>query len=687
MKKICLFFLSAVLLFAACHSKKNEIKNNDAMKFISENTIKKTIDSLVAKKGSESKIRIEKGVKQVAAFWKSEDGTEGDFKSFCVENFIPEKDKLNEFFEKTSGYFEIIYGNYNKMNLDLKRTLDLDKGEITPIDMSFGSYNPSSHLTDDLFSNKIAHTVLLNFPHYTLEEKETLGKDWTRLEWAYCRMGDAFTSRIPAELQLKEAEVSAQTDSYIAQYNIVMNNLRDNENNQLFTKNFKLITHWGLRDELKSNYSDAVVGLKKQKLIYEVMKRIISQEIPKDVINNEELIWNPYKNEVYKKNNEKIKFEREPDTRYEHLLSHFKVLKEEDQYAPYYNTYIKRAFEQSMELRQEFVEKLFKELVSSEQVKKVGQLISKRLGRDLEPFDIWYDGFKSRSSLNEDELTKTLMKKYPNVDAFHSDISNFLVKLGYKPEKAKFIASKIEVDGARGAGHAWGTQMKGDNSHLRTRIPKEGMDYKGYNIAMHELGHNVEQTITMQDIDYYMLRGVPNTAFTEAMAFMFQKKDLQMMDIKSKDANEKYNQTIDVFWSLYEIMGVSLVDMSVWKWLYENPNATPEQLKTQVIAISKDIWNKYYTPVFKKKDEPILGIYSHMISYPLYLSAYPIGYLIEFQVEDYIQTNKANFADETHRMLINGSIVPQLWMLKAVNQEISNKPMFKAVDEALLNVK
>ena len=687
MKKVYFFYFLTVLFLTACQTKNSDNKNNDAMKIISENTIKKTTDELVAKKGAENKIRIEKGVQQVALFWKIEDGPETDFEKFCAENFISDEKKLNEFFEKTSNYFEILYGNFNKMSLDLKRTLDLDNGEITPVDMSFGSYNPASHLTDDLFSNKIAHTVLLNFPHYTLSEKETLGKNWTRLEWAFCRMGDAFTSRVPASQQLKEAEVSTQTDNYISQYNIVMNNLRDNESNQLFTKNFKLISHWGLRDELKSNYSDAEIGLKKQKLIYEVMKRIITQEIPKDVINNEDLIWNPYKNEVYKKNNEKIKFEREPDTRYEHLLSYFKVLKENDQYSPYYSTYIKRAFEQSMELRQEFVEKLFKELVSSEQVKTVGLLIRKRLGRELEPFDIWYDGFKSRSSINEDELTKVLMKKYPNVDAFHKDIPNFLVKLGYKAEKAQFIASKIDVDGARGAGHAWGTQMKSDNSHLRTRIPKEGMDYKGYNIAMHELGHNVEQTITMQDIDYYMLRGVPNTAFTEAMAFMFQKKDLQMMDIKSKDANEKYNQTLDIFWSLYEIMGVSLVDMDVWKWLYENPNASPEQLKNQVVSISKDVWNKYYSPVFKKKDEPILGIYSHMISYPLYLSAYPIGYLIEFQVEDYIQTNKGVFADETHRMLTNGSIVPQLWMLKAVNQEISNKPMFKAVDEALLNVK
>ncbi len=685
MKTKYFMYVAVVILLSACHSEKCKQTNDEVMKKISETTVNKTIDTLLVLNGSENKLRIEKGVKQLALFWNEEDGTEEDFKQFCKESFIADKEKLEDFFDKTSYYFEILFGNFNRMNIELKKVLHLDMGEIAPVDLIFGSYNPSSHLTDDLFSNKIAHHVLLNFPFYTLEEKEQLGKDWSRLEWAYCRMGDAFTSRTPAHLLLKESEISTQADNYIAQYNIVMNNLRDNEGQQLFTNNLKLISHWGLRDELKANYSNAEQGLKKQKLIYEVMKKIISQEIPKEVINNEEYIWNPYNNSVLK-GDVKVNMEREPDTRYEHLLNQFKILRELDQYSPYYPTYIDRAFEKSMELRQEFVEQLFKELVSSEQVKKVGNLISERLGRGLEPFDLWYDGFKSRSSINEDELTKILVKKYPDVAAYEKDIPNFLIKLGYKPDKAKEIASRIIVEGARGAGHAWGAQMKSDKSHLRTRIPQGGMDYKGYNIAMHELGHNVEQTITLYDIDYYMLRGVPNTAFTEAMAFMFQKRDLPLMGINKEDVNTKSYQTLDVFWSLYEIMGVSLVDMEVWKWLYMNPETTPEELKNQVVTISKDVWNKYYEPVFNKKDEPILGIYSHMIAYPLYLSAYPIGHLVEFQVDEYIASKKGNFAEETYRMFTNGCIVPQLWMYKAVNEELSNQPVLKAVDEALLQI-
>ena len=46
-------------------------------------------------------------------------------------------------------------------------------------------------------------------------------------------------------------------------------------------------------------------------------------------------------------------------------------------------------------------------------------------------------------------------------------------------DKSSYISNKIEVDPSRGAGHAWGAEMKGVSARLRTRIAKDGMDYKG----------------------------------------------------------------------------------------------------------------------------------------------------------------------------------------------------------------
>ena len=276
-------------------------------------------------------------------------------------------------------------------------------------------------------------------------------------------------------------------------------------------------------------------------------------------------------------------------------------------------------------------------------------------------------------------------KKYPNEKALEADLGNILKKLGWEKKRAEFIASKVTVDAARGSGHAWGAQMKAENAHLRTRISGKGMDYKGYNIAVHEFGHNVEQTISLHDVDYYMINGVPNTAFTEALAFIFQKRDLQLLGFTNNDANKEYLQTLDNYWSVFEIMGVSMVDMQVWKWLYANPDANAAQLKEATINIANEVWNKYFAPVYGINDQPILAIYSHMINAPLYLANYSFGHLIDFQIEQYLVGK--DFSDEVDRIWSIGQLTPQIWMQEAVGENISIKPMIKATEEALKHIK
>jgi hypothetical protein len=418
-------------------------------------------------------------------------------------------------------------------------------------------------------------------------------------------------------------------------------------------------------------------------MIYQVMLRIIAQDIPDSAINNPNVQWNPYSNKLFKDKKE-IGFKQEDDNRYGHMLGLFNAIQGIDKYNPQYPTYIERSFEQGMEMPQPEVEKLFIDFISSPEIKQVAQLISKRLNRKLEPFDIWYDGFKPRSSISEDDLTAKVRAKYKSVTDYQNDLSNILIKLKFTKEKANYIASKVVIDPARGSGHAWGTMMKGDVSHLRTRFPKEGWNYKGYNIACHEFGHNVEQTLSMYDVDYYSLAGVPNTGFTEALAFIFQKRDLDLLGINNPDPNKDYYQTLDNFWSCYEIMGVSLVDMNTWKWLYDHPKATKKELKEAVIANAKEVWNKYFAEVFGVKDCPLLAVYSHMIDNPLYLSNYPVGQLIQFQIEEYIKGK--NFGDEIQRIFTYGRTIPEVWMQHAVGAPISIKPMIKATDEALAKV-
>lgn len=670
--------LPAILLLTQCHPETKKEKNQE-MK-ISETAINTVIHNLKNTHGEDMAFRIERGVQQTANLWRAADGSEEDFIAYCEQQFIADPVMLDKTFDKLSYYFEALFGNLNQLVLDLRKPSDLAGEALLPVDNVFKGYSPSSHLNNDLFGNKAAFLITLNFPTYTLNEKEEMSADWSRKQWAYARMGDMFTSRVPSAVRLKEGEVTSAADTYISDYNVYMGNLIDDQGASLFDKDLKLITHWGLRDELKSNYANALNGLQKQQMVYAVMKNIITQEIPQEVINKNDYQWNPFQNKLYK-DGEEVKFTAEKNGRYQIFLNNFLAKKALDDYYPQNPKYIDRRFEESMEIAQEDVEALFTEFVSSPVVKEVAELIKKRLGRDLQPFDIWYDGFKSRSSINEAELDQLTRAKYPDPEALHADLDNILVKLQFSPDKAKEIAARIAVDPSRGAGHAWGAEMKTQKSHLRTRIAQNGMDYKGYNIAVHEFGHNVEQTLSLFDVDHYMMRGVPNTAFTEALAFIFQKRDLELLGINNDNPNKKHLLALDNFWSCYEIMGVSLVDMKVWKWMYANPDCTADQLKEAVVRISKEVWNEYYAPVFGMKDEPVLAIYSHMVESPLYLSAYPVGLLINFQIDRYMEGK--NFAEEVTRIYTSGRLTPQLWMKKAVGKEISNEPITQAVKDAL----
>lgn len=676
MKKLVLILTIPILLsMVQC----NQPQKSEMGSPIKKEVVQKTIQSLITKHGDDYKFKIERGVNQVANLWRVADGTTEDFEKFCDENFVTDEVQLDALFQKLSTGYEVLFGYFLRINKDLMRPLHLQMGEITPIDMMFGGFNASAHLTEDLFSNKIAFVTSLNFPSYSLKEKTDLGPNWTRKEWAYARMGDMFTSRVPAELNQKYSQVSTNADAYIDNYYIHMGKILNENNDQLFPNDMQLISHWGLRDEIKSQYSNLEGGLERQRMIYQIMKRIIDQSIPEGLINSSDYSWKPISNEVLK-DGEQVALSSEPDTRYHQIINLFNAIKEMDSYYPSMPNFIQRRFEETYEIPVDEVEKLFTDLVSSKQVRETAEIIKKRLGRDLEPYDIWYDGFKARSGIPAEVLENAVSKRFGSTQAYQNEIPNILTSLGWSKEKAYFFAEKIVVEGSRGAGHAWGGAMRSDVALLRTNIGPNGMNYKGFNIAMHEFGHTVEQTITLHDVDYYTLNGVPNTAFTEALAFAFQHRDLEVLGFKDNNPLKIHYENLDKLWQSYEIMGVSLVDISLWKWLYKNPNATAAQLKEEAIRIAKEVWNKYYADVFGMSDEPILAVYSHMISNPLYLSAYPIGHLIQFQLEQHLEGK--HFGNEVQRIYEQGRVIPQFWMKGAVGSPLSIDPMLKAADKA-----
>ncbi|MFC1568885.1 hypothetical protein ACFL4L_01500 [bacterium] len=660
------------------------------MMFIEQATIDQTQQKLIDLHGEPHRSRIEQGVQQVAQLWKSRDGGAESFRSFCETNFIADPELLDATLKRFEDNLESMNGQMHEIHRDLMRPMHLDIGPMLPVDYLFAEYSPYAHINEDLFKTKIAFAALLNFPLHNLEQRLKLGSDWSRKEWAAARLTEGFAARVPAEVAQRLNEAYVKSDDYIANYNIYMHHVLDEDGTRPFRPGLKLISHWGLRDELKAQYANAD-GLKRQEMIYSIMESIIRQEIPEIVVNNPAVDWKLSDNSVTPtlvddipdiQKVESASSDREPDTRYAQLLRIFKAEHSADPYYPTMSSKIDRRFQQDREIPEQEVEALFESILTSEQIKRTAKLIETRLGRELKPFDIWYNGFKSRGSVSETKLDKIVGKKYPSIEKFQKGIPGLLMGLGFNQSKASYLGGKIIVDPARGAGHAWGAQQRDDNAHLRTRFaPGKPMTYKGYNIALHELGHNVEQVFSISKIDWVLLEGVPNTAFTEAFAFVFQGQDLKVLGVTQKNIMDEHMRVLDMLWSTFEIGSVSLVDMRVWHWMYDHPNAKPEELRDAVIQISKDVWNEYMAPVFGMEDEILLGVYSHMIDAGLYLPDYPLGFIIAYQIEDYLKDK--NLGTEMERMCTLGAITPNAWMQAAVGGPISTEPMLNAAAKAL----
>lgn len=653
--------------------------------------------ALIAAHGEAEAGRIRRGVGQVARYWRAEDGDAEAYRECVTSEFVPAGEDLDALFDRFEFALERVDGYFLSLRRDLRRATDLDLGPLLPLDHRLAGWDPSAHVADDLFANQIAFVALLNFPVTTLEERLEHGDEWSRRAWAETRLAGRFADRVPAEVSQRITAAFAAADTYISGYNVWMHHLLTEDGRRLFPEGLRLISHWGLRDELKARYADPE-GLPRQRMIATVFDRIVRQQIPAAVIDEPRLDWTPATAEVAR--SEVVDYdpaalagpapepsaEREPDTRFAHWRAIFRALREADRYSPENPTFVDRRFNVDREIPEDEVRALFEAVLGSPLGPRTAKLIEARLGRPLEPFDIWYVGFRPRGAFSEEELDALTRKRYPTADAFAADLPRILGELGFPPEKARFLAERIVVEPSRGAGHAMGAARRDDRAHLRTRVGPNGMDYKGYNIAVHELGHNVEQVFSTTAIDHTLLQGVPNTAFTEALAFVFQGRDLELLGLAGDDPEAEHWKALDTFWATREIAGVALVDMAAWRWLYEHPEATPAELRAAVVEIAQEVWNRWYADIFGVRDVPLLAVYSHMIDGAMYTPDYPLGHLIAFQVEEHFDRADSPLGVEFERVALLGRLTPDAWMRRAVGAPLSAGPLLAATERALAAV-
>jgi hypothetical protein len=654
-------------------------------------------DALARQHGEPQRSRIERGLRQVSLLWRPQDGDEQALRAFAQEWFLSDPQRLDALFERFESALEQVDGYFLDLGRELRRWSELEIGPQHPVDQVFAGLDLSAHSSEDFFQSKLAFVALLNFPLPDLAGMLAQGRSWTRRQWAEARLTRRFALRPSAEAAQARAKASADSQAYIAGYNLWMHHVLAAGGKRLFPPGVRLIAHWNLRDEIKAQYADPS-GLPRQRLIRAAMERIVAQTIPRAVIDDPRVDWDPESNAVTLSPSAEVEAdkmkaqgkrapqpsvssEREPDTRYERIVANFQAARRTDADSPLLPTEIDRKFDLEREIPEAQVRSLLEAIVASSLVPRVAALVQKRLGRPLEPHDVWYSGFLPRAKHPEEELSKRTRSRYPDAAAYKKDIPRLLQGLGFSAERARFFDSHIVVDAARGAGHAMPSARRGDDPHLRTRVNPDGMDYKGYNIAVHEMGHNVEQICSLYLVDHTLLSGVPNNAFTEALAFTFQHRDLELLGLGRPDESSERLRVLNDFWATWEIAGVGLVDMAVWRFLYAHPQATPAELREATLGIARELWDRAYAPVLGGKGSGLLAIYSHMVGELLYLPDYPLGHLIAFQLEQKLRD--ARFGEEFERAAAFGRVTPDLWMEHATGSPVSAQPLFDAVERAL----
>ncbi|MBA4321664.1 MAG: hypothetical protein C0408_02485 [Odoribacter sp.] len=670
-----IMFLSLLILINCCQNK----ESSTAISPIPESTISAIQDELIAKHLTSEKERIIKGVKQLAGNWRSSDGSENDFQTFCLENFLSDSIRTINFPRICSNLIAI-GGHMDKIRFRITEYDRFTDVEEVYVDRFFRESLPIL----DPYKKKLAHLIQLNFPFYTLEEKRESGSRWSREQWAMARLGDYYSSRKDPDFK---GEASDEVDNfidYMDRYFFRMDHICMPDGSYPFQNAAYLHSHRGIRDNIKEEYT-RTGGLARQELSLKVVEHVVMGTVPLEFIKDTTTRWNPWTNDLSRleaDSSVKMSYTNEGTVRYAGLRSVFLHESSQDRFYEAGSTFIKRNFERQ-NFHMEEVEKLLRDFLSDPTIASVGKIIENRLGRPLQPFDLWYSGFQEQSTFPADELDSITRKRYPDPIALQKNLPAILVRMGFTDNEAAYIGSHISVRPVISGGYTNQPVLRGDTVLMTTMFNPDGLDYKSYRVAMHELGHSVCGVFSTRDVDNFILAGVPTNGIDEGMAELMAYRNIRGLGLKTGDAIEQKNSlALATLWYLFEMGGQALTDIEVWKWMYSNPGFTASELQEAVITIAGKIWNNYFSNVFNGiKDQHILAIYNHFIGGQLYLYNYFIGNVTMFQF--YNAFEGKNMSAGLMKACSEGTTLPDLWMEHAVGEKISTADVIKASAEAV----
>ncbi|MFK7959542.1 MAG: hypothetical protein AB8G96_03380 [Phycisphaerales bacterium] len=621
-----------------------------------------------------TRARFEAGVHRVADAWGASDGDASEFDAFCRGSFLADPANRRRLLDRLERALELIHGHLYEMRRGLRWWSDTTADSVDAVDDVLATFDPAPDLSDQLYRQRIAFAALLNLDRPGPDVLLQPDLDWSADRWAEVRIARSFGPRIPADVSEHLRRTQHAANRFVSGFHVPVGRVVVPGGERPFPANRTLLAHWLIRDELRGRYGEGDggeggSGVAVQRTLAWIMRRHIDGTVPVQIMDggatDEGSDWEPIANTVGGSAPDAVV----GPARCEHWLAQAAAARKVDAYEREYPTLIHRRFDRDREMSADSVVALLEDLLAQPVRARLADLMRRRLGRDLEAFDIYCDEILSPGpSL---DLDAKVRERFADEASFQARMADVLQDLGYTASDATFLSDRIRVEIARGSGHAMRPALPQFDAWLRTtRLPSE-LGWDGFDTAMHELGHAVEQVISTHFVPRPALRGVPNTACTEAFAFLYQSMARRVIGVDPApgEPDPHDEASVATLISATQIAGPALLEISIWRWLYENPDATPEALRDRMLEVAAELWDRHYAEHFGPDPYAILAAYQHMIAHPLYLADYAMGHVIGHQVRSHVRGR--DLATETRRICSIGSLTPDAWMRRAVGGPIS----------------
>jgi len=632
--------------------------------------IEQLVQEVSAPHGAACAARARAGITQIAARWRTEDGPDDAFVAFVRTRFVGDEAQRACLLARLEDAVFQVYGHLSEIRRMLHRWQDVARTDDPGIDDLLAQFSPAPDLREELYRSKLAFVALLNFPAVPFAEIFRDGATWPVEQWAAVRTANAVAYRLPRQLDDQARVAHQRAQEFYYNFHIPIDCIALANGDKPFAAGRKLLAHWLVREEIRAGYG-APDGLPRQRALTRVMGRHVDGSVPQAVMAGAATTWEPFSNTCTAAAGANGKALVGPQ-RYAVWHELFALARATDPFYPEYPTHIQRACELHNQLPVAHIEQVLTDLLTAPARDTIMQFAQRRLQRPLEPFDIYFNNIAPREPIAE--LNAAVARRFPRFDALQEQLPAMLGELGFDAVTAAFLATHIQVDAARGSGHASPAALPEYRSFLRTNHANGMLNWPGLVTAMHELGHCIEQVVSLHHVPRRALRGVPNLGVTEAFAFTFQEFARQIVGVPYPPQYEAC-MALNTYLNACEIAGASMVDLACWRWLYAHPAAPPEQLRDATLAICDDVWQQHFARWFGRDENHLLGAYQHMIGMMLYLPNYVIGHVLAHQIRTHLTTH--DLAREVTRMCAQGNLTPQVWLQRAIGHDLSPAQLIK----------